>query len=113
MRIVWNTDVTQEGTRNQITNADDLGNMDQLLYNTAINIVRLREAWGECEVKRGYCKTHGVKAITHTRSEMIWAKVKKTGPFGWRTRKLSVLRYPGSTATLVETMSSKYGTEVM
>ena len=40
---VQNIDGTQEGNRNQITNADDLDNMDQLLYNTASNIVRLRE----------------------------------------------------------------------
>ena len=107
-----NTDVTQEGNSNQVINADDLGNMDQLLYNTASNIVRLREAKGECEVKRGYCKTHGVKAIRHTRSERIWTKVKKTGLFGWRTRKLSVLRCPDSTATLVETMGSTDGAGV-
>ena len=43
MRIVQNTDVTQEGTKIHVTNAADLGNMDQLLYNTASNIVRLRE----------------------------------------------------------------------
>ena len=85
----------QEGNSNQDNN------VEQLLYNTASNIMRLREAQGECEILRGYCKVHRVKAVRNTRSERIWTRVKKTGLFGWRTRKLSVLRCPNSVATLV------------
>ena len=74
--------------------------------------MRLREAQGECEVLRGYCKVHRVKAVRHTRSERVWTIVKKTGLFGWRTKKLIVLRCPDNMATYVGTMTSRDGAGV-
>ena len=47
-----------------------------------------------------------MKAVRHTRSERIWTKVKKTGLFGLRTKKLSVLRCPDGAAILVGAMNS-------
>ena len=85
---------------------------EQLLYNTASNVMRLREAQGDCTIRRGYCIIHKVKAVRNTRSERIWTKVKKTGLFGWRTKKLSVLRCPDSTENLVGTMNSRDGAGV-
>ena len=85
---------------------------EQLLYNTASNVMRLREAQGDCTIRRGYCITHKVKAVRNTRSERIWTKVKKTGLFGWRTKKLSVLRCPDNTENLVGRMDSRDGAGV-
>ena len=47
-----------------------------------------------------------------TRSERVWTRVKKTGLFGWRTKKLSVLRCPDNMATYVGTMTSRDGAGV-
>ena len=47
----------------QVGNSHQYDNEEQLLYNTASNIMRLREAQGECEFLRDYCKVHRVKAV--------------------------------------------------
>ena len=109
---VQNNEKSQGGNNNncQYNNADR--NMDQLLYNTVDDILRLCNAKGEFEVKRGYCKVHGLKAVRHTKSERVWAKIKKNGLFRWRTKKLSVLRCPDSTTNLVGTLDSRDGAGV-
>ena len=103
--------VPDEGA-SQLETRNQGGSDDQLLYNTASNILRLREARGNCDIKRGYCKVHGTKAVRNTKSERIWTLIKKTGLYGWRTRKLSVLKCPDSTATYVDTMGSIDGAGV-
>ena len=87
-------------------------NYASFIERLAINIMRLREAQGECEVLRGYCKVHRVKAVRHTRSERVWTIVKKTGLFGWRTKKLIILRCPDNMTTYVGTMTSRDGAGV-
>ena len=74
------------------------------LYDTASNVLRLREDRGECEVRRGMCMKHGRKATKITRNKKVWTKMKKTGLFQYCTRKMSVWRCDVNTPTLVGTM---------
>ena len=83
----------------------DVGNTDGgSLYDTASNVLRLREDRGECEVRRGMCVKHGRRATKITTNKRVWTKVKKTGLFKYCTRKMSVWRCDVNTPTLVGTM---------
>ena len=82
------------------------------LYDTASNVLRLREDRGECEVRRGWCVKHGRKATKITRNKKVWTKMKKTGLFQYCTRRMSVWRCDSSTPTYVGTMGQKEGAGV-
>ena len=74
------------------------------LYEAASNVVVLREARQDCIVKKMYCIVHNQEAQRHTSTKRVWTLIKKTGLYGYRSRKLSVLRCNGPMGTSVGTM---------
>ena len=59
-----------------------------------------------------HCVEHDLPATRTTRKEKVWTKIAKTGLYGYRTRKVSVVAYSGHTKTLVPTMDQLDGVGV-
>ena len=74
------------------------------LYEAASNIVSLREARQDCIVRKMFCKVHNQEAKRYTSTKSVWTRNKKTGLYGYRSRKLSVVRCNGSMGTSLGTM---------
>ena len=55
---------------------------------------------------RGWCQKHNLKATRTSKTERMWTRNKKTGLFGWKSRKLSVWRCDVPMGTLLRTMDS-------
>ena len=75
------------------------------LYEAASNLVTIREARKDCIVKKMHCVVHDQEAMRYTSKKSVWTKVKKTGLYAYRTRKLSVLRCEGQMESYVGTMA--------
>ena len=75
-------------------------------YDTAMNVMTLRNSMGECKIIRGWCEEHNLKAIRTSKTEQVWTRNKKTGLYAYRNRKLSVLKCNGPMGTLPRTMDS-------
>ena len=70
------------------------------LYDTASNVSVLRELRGNCVVRNGHCQEHNRPARKITTRRSIWTKNVKTGIFGYRRKKVSVLRCDGTTVLM-------------
>ena len=79
------------------------------LYEAASNIIVLREARKDCVVKKMYCTVHNQEAKRYTSTKKVWTLIKKTGLYGYRSRKLSVLRCDNSMGTSLGTMGELDG----
>ena len=79
------------------------------LYDTANNVNMLRDMRGDCVVRNNHCQEHDRPARKVTSVKSIWTKNVKTGIFGYRRKKLSVLRCNGTMGTLVRTMGTRDG----
>ena len=79
------------------------------LYDTTNNVIMLRDMRGDCVVRNMYCQEHDRPARKVTSVKSIWTKNVKTGMFGYRRKKLSVLRCDGTMGTLVRTMGTRDG----
>ena len=77
------------------------------LYDTATNVVSIREDRGDCVVRRGWCQEHSRKARKITSQKQVWTRNKKTGLYSYRNRKLSVWSCTDSMPTLAVTMESR------
>ena len=84
-------------------------NSDMML-DMASNVTTLRDLRGTCMIVSGKCQEHSLEAKRVTQNKMIWTRNKKTGLFGYKRRKVSVLRCTGHMATLVETMGERGST---
>ena len=62
------------------------------LYEAASNVLVLREERADCVVRKMWCTTHNQEAKRISSKRSVWTRVSKTGLYGWRTRKVSVLR---------------------
>ena len=69
------------------TDTGDNGN----LYDTANNLSMIREMRGDCVIKNRYCQEHGQCARKVTMKKDTWTRNTKTGLYGYRIRKVSVL----------------------
>ena len=78
----------------------------QNLYDTASNVNVLRELRGKCVVRDSHCQEHDRPARKITTWRSIWTKNVKTGIFGYRRKKVSVLHCDGTTRILVGTRDS-------
>ena len=77
------------------------------LYDTANNISILRNLRGDCKGKGGsICQEHGGKIKQLKRNKEVWTRNAKTGLYGYRKRKITVLRCDGCTENLVGTMGA-------
>ena len=83
-------------------NVDNTG--DDALLDTAWNVKTIRDMKGRCVVKKMHCIVHDKIATRTTRKQKVWTRIPKTGLFGYRTRKVSVVACSGHTPTLVATM---------
>ena len=63
------------------------------------------DARKDCIVKKIHCVVHDQEARRYTSAKSVWTKIKKTGLYAYRTRKLSVLRCEGQMKSYVETMA--------
>ena len=86
-------------------NVENVGN----LYDTASNVSMLRELRGKCVVRDGYCQEHDLEARKVTTVRSVWTKNSKTGVFGYRRRKVSILRCSRHMGILVDTMGTRDG----
>ena len=82
---------------------------DRALYDTAANVVRLREDRGDCVVRSGWCQEHDRMARKVTTTKQVWTRSKKTGLYAYRSRKMSVLSCTSGMPTLVGTMGPRDG----
>ena len=87
------------GTKDVINN-DEIDN----LYDTAATLMRLREDRGTCNVRKGWCQEHNLKARKVTSTKKVWTKMKRTGLYQYCSRKMSVWRCDVTMGTLVSTM---------
>ena len=74
------------------------------LYEAASNVRILREARQDCIVKKMWCTVHNQEARRYTSTKQVWTKIKKTGLYAYRARKVSVLRCDGHMGTYLGTM---------
>ena len=79
------------------------------LYEAASNIVSLREARQDCIVRKMFCQVHNQEAKRYTSTKSVWTRNKKTGLYGYRSRKLSVVRCNGSMGISLGTMGMADG----
>ena len=86
---------------------DDKGEM---MFDMANNVNTLREMRGTCRIVSGRCQEHSSEVKRVTQTKMIWTRNLKTGLYGYRRRKVSVLRCLGHMATLVVTMGERDST---
>ena len=68
-------------------------------------MVTIREARKDYIVKKMHCVVHDQEARRYTSAKSVWTKIKKTGLYAYRTRKLSVLRCEGQMESYVGTMA--------
>ena len=73
-------------------------------YEAASNVVSLREARQDYIVRKMFCKVHNQKAKRYTSTKSVWTRNKKTGLYGYRSRKLSVARCDGPMGTSLGNM---------
>ena len=86
----------------------DTGENDNL-YDTANNMSVIRDMRGDCVIRNKYCQEHGQYARKVTMKKNTWTRNTKTGLYGYRLRKVSVLRCNGNMGTLVCTMGPRDG----
>ena len=79
------------------------------LFDTANNVNTLRNLRKDCKARGGTCQEHGGKIIRNTSWKNIWTRNPKTGLYGYRRRKISVLSCDRYTRTLVGTMGQTDG----
>ena len=79
------------------------------LYDTANNLSMIRDMRGDCVVRNGFCQEHGQYAQKVTMKRNTWTRSSRTGLFGYKMRKVSVLRCSRTMGTLVETMGTGEG----
>ena len=79
------------------------------LYDTANNLSMIRDMRGDCIVRNGFCQEHEQYAQKVTMKKNTWTRNSRTGLFGYRMRKVSVLRCNRTMGTLVETMGTGEG----
>ena len=84
------------------------GEVDNL-YDTAATLMRLREDRGTCNVRKGWCQEHDLKARKVTNTKKVWTKMKRTGLYQYCSRKMSVWRCDVTMGTLVSTMRPRDG----
>ena len=101
-----NVEIGTENLNDVSMNKDGGMMSNENLYDTAMNIVTLRNMRGECKIVRGWCKEHNIKATRTSKTERVWTWNKKTGLYAWKNRKLSVLRCTDPMGTLPRTMDS-------
>ena len=82
------------------------------LFEAASNVLVLREVRSECVVRKMRCSVHNQEAKKTSIKKQVWTRNKKTGLYGYKTRKLSVLRCDGYMGTLVGTMGMADGAGV-
>ena len=82
---------------------------DDTLYDTACNVKKIRDLKGTCRVKKMHCLEHDLPATRTTKKEKVWTRIAKTGLYGYRTRKVSVVACSRHTKTLVPTMEKLDG----
>ena len=109
------TNITMGGTPGNNMGADTepevgrTGPLQDNLFDTANNVSTLRTLRQDCKARGGTCQEHGGKITRNTSWKNIWTRNPKTGLFGYRRRKISVLRCDGHTRTLVGTMGQTDG----
>ena len=86
-------------------NTENVGN----LYEIASNVSMVRELRGKCVICDGYCQEHNFEARKVTTVRNVWTKNSKTGVFGYRRRKMSILRCSRHMGSLVDTMGTRDG----
>ena len=64
---------------------------------------------GECVIKNNYCQEHDKPARKVTSVKNVWTRNVKTGIYGYRRKKMSVLRCSSTMGTLVGTMGPRDG----
>ena len=74
------------------------------LYDTANNLSMIRDMRGDCVVRNGFCQEHEQYAQKVTMKKNTWTRNSRTGLFGYRMRKVSVLRCNRTMGTLVDTI---------
>ena len=84
-------------------------NSEDNLFDTAATIRMLREDRGECKVRRGWCGEHNAVAKKITTVKKVWTKNKKTGLFGYSSRRMSVWRCNVTMGTSLRTMGPRDG----
>ena len=82
----------------------------EMMFDMANNVNTLREMRGTCRIVSGRCQEHSSEVKRVTQTKMIWTRNLKTGLYGYRRRKVSVLRCLGHMATLVVTMGERDST---
>ena len=102
-----NTEVMKNNTERSSMSMNNT--VEDALYDTAWNVKTIRDLKGTCKVKKMYCVEHDLPATRTTRKERVWTKIAKTGLYGYRTRKVSVVACSGHTKTLVPTMDQLDG----
>ena len=102
-----NTEVMKNNTERSSMSMNNT--VEDALYDTAWNVKTIRDLKGTCKVKKMYCVEHDLPATRTTRKEKVWTRIAKTGLYGYRTRKVSVVACSGHTKTLVPTMDQLDG----
>ena len=69
----------------------------------------IRDMRGDCIVRNGFCQEHEQYAQKVTMKKNTWTRNSRTGLFGYRMRKVSVLRCNRTMGTLGETMGTGEG----